>query len=64
VRPDLFLADIEAKPALPHALADALDAADPWHGVPATPALFVEPLVAELVAATWWAEPGRHHVPT
>jgi len=34
VRPDLFLADLEAKPGLLPTLADALDAADPRRAAP------------------------------
>jgi fructoselysine-6-P-deglycase FrlB-like protein len=34
VNPDLFLADLEAKPASLGALADALEAGDPWAGLP------------------------------
>jgi fructoselysine-6-P-deglycase FrlB-like protein len=35
VNPDLFRADLEAKPGYLTALADALEAADPWAGRPA-----------------------------
>src|SRR5690242_788446 len=34
VNPELFLADLEAKPAYLAALAEALAAGDPWAGLP------------------------------